>query len=281
MLAAVALSLGGAGGLLLHDSPSSRAPGPAVAFPSAVLAAASPLPVPIAPRVERALALAGRADAPHALRVEAAVGVLEARVERMSRPDALRRAMQAYYGYRAAHPEKVRKPYLYFVDYGLDAHTPRGWVFDMDRLEVVDGPFTVAHGRGSAGDGVPVRFSNRKGSNATSLGLYVAQETYAFRGTSGGQGYRSVGLRLAGVSGLFNSAARARGVVVHGAPYVTPDRAGRSEGCPAMEQDRAQRLIPLISNGGLVFLYSPLDPEWLRADPWAQGTTLDGLAIRG
>jgi hypothetical protein len=44
--------------------------------------------------------------------------------------------------------------------------------------------------------------------------------------------------------------------------------AGRSEGCPALEERRAQRLLPLIANGSLVFLYSPNDPVWLEQDPW-------------
>jgi hypothetical protein len=165
----------------------------------------------------------------------------------------------------------VKKPYLYFVDYGLDSRTPRGYVFDMKTLKVADGPFTVAHGRGSAapGSGVPTRFSNRQGSNATSLGLYLAQETYAFRGKSGGKAYTSPALRLKGVSGKYNSAARARGVVVHGAPYVTAALAGRSEGCPAVEQARARKLIPQIANGGMVFLFSPLDRTWMVEDRWA------------
>jgi len=74
---------------------------------------------------------------------------------------------------------------------------------------------------------------------------------------------------MKGVSGRFNSTARERGVVVHGAPYVTPSGAGRSEGCPAMEQSRARRLIPMIANGGLVFLFSPNDGNWLANDPWS------------
>jgi hypothetical protein len=56
-------------------------------------------------------------------------------------------------------------------------------------------------------------------------------------------------------------------VVAHGAPYVTPDKAGRSEGCPAMEQARAKRLLPMLANGALVFLFAP-DAEWMRSDPW-------------
>jgi hypothetical protein len=203
-------------------------------------------------------------------RVQLALGALQPSIRRQSDPDGLRVAFQAYYNYQAAHPSRVRKPYLYYVDYGLDARTPRGWVFDMRALKVVEGPFMVAHGRGSAptANGIPTRFSNRQGSNATSLGLYLAQETYGFRGTSSGRAYTSVGLRLAGVSGGYNSAARARGVVVHGAPYVTAALAGRSEGCPAMEQARARRLLPRIANGGMVFHFSPRDAEWRRRDPW-------------
>jgi hypothetical protein len=140
----------------------------------------------------------------------------------------------------------------------------------MERLELVEGPFHVAHGSGSspARDGVPARFSNVPESRASSLGLYVAKETYAFHGSVGGRPYRSIGLRLSGESGRFNDAAEARRIVVHGAPYVTPTRAGRSEGCPAMEPARAERLLPLLANGGVVFVYSPNDAEWLEQEPW-------------
>jgi hypothetical protein len=200
--------------------------------------------------------------------VQRAITRLGSRV-RTSDRDALRMAFRAYYAYRAAHPEQVKKPYLYFVDYGLDAKTPRGYLFDMRNLRIVDGPFTVAHGRGSnARNGVPRRFSSRHGSEATSLGLFVAQETYGFRGSSNGRAYRSMGLRLRGVSGRFNATARSRGVVVHGAPYVTRRVAGRSEGCPAVEPARARTLIPRIRNGGMVFLYSPHDRAWKSGDPW-------------
>lgn len=199
-----------------------------------------------------------------------AVAALAGLVEPLSHAEALGVAADAYFAYREAHPDDVRKPFLYFVDLGLDNRTPRGWVFDMDRLTVVEGPFTVAHGRGSATvrDGIPTRFSNVSGSKASSVGLYLAEETYTFRGSAGGRSYRSVGLRLRGESGAFNSAAIDRGIVVHGAPYVTPTSAGRSEGCPAMELDRAERLLPTLANGGVVFLYSPLAEDWLSEGPW-------------
>jgi hypothetical protein len=221
-------------------------------------------------RASRAVLGAARGESgSQAVRVQRALARLAHRVDTSDR-DALRMAFRAYYNYRAAHPEKVRKPYLYFVDYGLDAETPRGYVFDMRELRIVEGPFLVAHGRGSrARDGVPRRFSNRHGSEATSLGLFLAQETYSFSGRTGGRRYTSTGLRLRGLSGRFNALAWERGVVVHGAPYVSGGRAGRSEGCPAVSPARARTLIPRIRNGGLVFLYSPHDRTWKSEDPWA------------
>jgi hypothetical protein len=190
-------------------------------------------------------------------------------VRPLSRPIALESAFKSYFAYRAAHPEKVQKPYLYFVDYGLPSTEKRGYVFDMSTLTVVDGPFMVAHGRGSSTSqyGVPTFFSNASNSYATSLGLYVAQSTYDFHGHMGRSGYSSVGLRLEGVSSGFNDNALARRVVAHGAPYVTSTKAGRSLGCPAMEPERAQRLLPKLADGGMVFLFAP-DNDWLSKDQW-------------
>jgi hypothetical protein len=200
---------------------------------------------------------------------KAALDAFAGVVRPLSHPRALEDAFRSYFAYKTSHPDGVRKPYLYFVDYGLPSTTPRGYVFDMNSLRVVDGPFTVAHGRGSSPSryGVPTRFSNATGSAATSLGLYVAQALYDFRGHSGGQTYSSIGLRLMGVSTGFNDNALARGVVAHGAPYVTRSQAGRSEGCPAMEPARAQRLLPKLADGGMVFLFAP-DQTWMSRDPW-------------
>jgi hypothetical protein len=199
----------------------------------------------------------------------AALEAFASAVRPLSRPQALGDAFRSYFAYKTAHPDEVRKPYLYFVDYGLPSTTPRGYLFDMDLLKVVDGPFTVAHGRGSStkDSGVPTRFSNAFGSNATSLGLYVAKAVYDFHGKSAGHPYQSVGLRLEGVSEGFNDNALARRVVAHGAPYVTPVKAGRSEGCPAMEPSRAERLLPKLAGGGMVFLFAP-DANWMARDPW-------------
>jgi hypothetical protein len=234
--------------------------------PGPVLTAATEIvtgkPATAAP--DSAVALAGSAVA-----AEVAVNALASLVRPLSHPNALQDAFKSYFAYKAEHPEDVKKPYLYFVDYGLASTEPRGYVFDMESLKIVDGPFTVAHGRGSSTTqyGVPTRFSNASNSHATSLGLYVAEATYGFSGHAAGRAYSALGMRLKGVSEGFNDNAFARRVVAHGAPYVTSSKAGRSEGCPAMEPDRAQRLLPKLANGGLVFLFAP-DESWMSKDPW-------------
>jgi hypothetical protein len=204
-----------------------------------------------------------------ALLTQNAVSALSGLVRPLSHPKALDDAFGAYYAYKAAHPDDVKKPYLYFVDYGLASTEPRGYVFDMDSLKVVDGPFTVAHGRGSSTSqyGVPTRFSNASSSYMTSLGLYLTKDTYNFHGHASGHGYSSIGLVLDGVSTGFNDNAESRRVVAHGAPYVTPTRAGRSEGCPAMEPQRAQKLLPKLADGAMVFLFAP-NEKWMDNDPW-------------
>jgi hypothetical protein len=219
-----------------------------------------------------AVPVAARDTSPADVRAELvkdALTELSVHVKKQSDKSALRSAVTAYYAFKAAHPEDVKKPYLYYIDYGLSGRTPRGYVFNMETLKLVEGPFTVAHGRGSGGKNtIPTSFSNRPGSAATSLGLYVTQETYGFSGKSGGVRYSSIGLRMSGESGRYNSNARRRGVVVHGAPYVTASGSGRSEGCPAMEQSRARRLLPMLAHGSVVFQFSPNDENWVANDPW-------------
>jgi len=207
-------------------------------------------------------------------KIATALGAFENAVRPLSDSRALSDAFNSYFAYKSVHPDQVRKPLLYFVDYGLPSTTARGYVFDMDLLKIVDGPFMVAHGRGSSANqyGVPTHFSNASGSNATALGLYLAQATYAFHGKTGGKSYGSIGLKLQGVSAGYNDNALARGVVAHGAPYVTATKAGRSEGCPAMEPSRAQKLLPILSNGAMVFLFAP-NEQWMQSDQWVTASS--------
>src|SRR3954469_6647211 len=115
-----------------------------------------------------------------AMMTTSAVSAFTSAVANLSHPRALEDAFRSYYAYKSSHPDDVKKPFLYFVDYGLSSTTPRGYVFDMVAMRIVEAPFMVAAGRGSSADsrGVPTKFSNRSGSAATSLGLYLTSSTY-------------------------------------------------------------------------------------------------------
>jgi len=38
-----------------------------------------------------------------------------------------------------------------------------------------------------------------------------------------------------------------------------------------MEQSRAQRVLPELAGGGMVFLFAP-DQQWMNSDPWVSAT---------
>jgi len=84
------------------------------------------------------------ATEPMGASVKAALAAFSGLVPKLSHPRALEEAFRSYFAYKAAHPDEVRKPFFYFVDYGLPSNAKRGYVFDMSSLKVVDGPFAVA-----------------------------------------------------------------------------------------------------------------------------------------
>ncbi|HVK62779.1 MAG TPA: murein L,D-transpeptidase catalytic domain family protein [Bdellovibrionales bacterium] len=135
---------------------------------------------------------------------------------------------------------------LTVIDYSKSSKTKRFFMIDM-ATGVVWSSY-VAHGKGSDSnhDGYAEKFSNVSGSNATSLGAYLAAETY-----SGSNGYS---LRLDGLS-TTNSKARARAIVIHGASYVVdePRIQGRSWGCPALPMKYRTKVIDTIKKGSLIY----------------------------
>lgn len=146
--------------------------------------------------------------------------------------------------------EAVRDDEMVVIDYSLPSGEPRFYLVDL-KAGTADA-YLVSHGRGSDPDhdGIADTFSNVPGSKMSSLGTFVTAETY--------YGKHGLSLRLDGLENR-NSAARERAIVIHGADYVTPARAkmGRSWGCPALERKVAERLIPKIANGVLVYTRGP------------------------
>jgi len=117
-------------------------------------------------------------------------------------------------------------PTLTLIDYSLPSTTPRLWVFDMRTGKILFKEL-VAHGR-NTGDNMAVRFSDAMESRESSIGLFRTADTYV--------GHNGYSLRLDGIEPGFNSHARERAIVMHGAPYVNADiaktngRLGRSWG---------------------------------------------------
>lgn len=164
-------------------------------------------------------------------------------------------------GYRRALRQGVGNPSLLTViDYSLPSREPRLWILDL-RAGTVLARELVAHGRGSGLDDART-FSNVPGSLQSSLGTFITGATY--------RGKHGLSLRLNGIDAGLNDRAMERAIVMHGAWYVSESlvrqqgRLGRSEGCPALEEDVAPRVIELIKDGTVLFSYFP-SPELEQA----------------
>ena len=148
--------------------------------------------------------------------------------------------------YRDAYRPNSDPRYWAVVNFDLHSAKPRLFLFDC-----VVGALTkhlCAHGKGSdpGHDGMADIFSNKDGSNCTSLGIYYCDVTYI-----GGHGKS---LYLDGLE-ANNSNARRRHIVMHGAEYVAPTQGspiGRSLGCPAIEMSDVEKIIPALMGGSLL-----------------------------
>ncbi|HAG91582.1 MAG TPA: hypothetical protein DCL41_06905 [Bdellovibrionales bacterium] len=146
--------------------------------------------------------------------------------------------------YNANWESFANRQYVVIIDLGKKSDVKRFVLFDLRT-----GNFTrylTSHGKGSDpnNDGYLDSFSNVSGSKQSSIGYYKTLGTYY-----GSNGYS---LRLDGLSET-NSNALCRAIVVHGASYVNEAAgyAGRSWGCPALDQGVSASVINKIKGGAL------------------------------
>lgn len=146
----------------------------------------------------------------------------------------------------------IEKEILTIVDFTLSSTKKRLWVLDMKNNEVLFHTL-VAHGKNTGGE-FATKFSNTVNSLQSSLGFFVTGETYF-----GGNGYS---LFIDGMEKRFNSKARERYVVVHGAEYANPEfiarrgRLGRSYGCPALPTALTKEIIDVIKDKSVLYIHS-------------------------
>lgn len=148
---------------------------------------------------------------------------------------------------------KIKNELLTIVDFSLPSSEKRMWILDMKNQKVLFNT-VVAHGKNTGLD-MATDFSNTENSFQSSLGFYVTAETY--------YGKNGLSLFIDGQEKGFNSNARQRYVVVHGADYANPEfvekngRLGRSLGCPAVPTALAKEIINTIKGNSALFIYHP------------------------
>ena len=162
---------------------------------------------------------------------------------------------------------------LTVIDYSKPSNEKRLWVFDLRSHDLLYEEL-VAHGQGS-GDNMANVFSNEPETHASSLGLFLTEDTYV-----GKNGYS---LRLKGLDEGFNHRAGERAIVMHGAPYVSDDfvkkngRLGRSWGCPALREGVAREVIDRVRGNGIVFSYYP-NQDWLDSSRYLNDCAISPAA---
>jgi len=163
----------------------------------------------------------------------------------------------AYLGYNNLMRKNLLRndSLLTIVDFSKPSSEKRLFTFDLKNNKVIYKEY-VSHGVNS-GSLFAESFSNKPGSQKSSLGFYITNETYF-----GSNGYS---LKLDGLEKDINDNARIRGIVIHGANYVDSifilqnnNRLGRSFGCPALPMQSYKQIIETIKDKSCFFIYAPV-----------------------
>jgi hypothetical protein len=163
---------------------------------------------------------------------------------------------QAMDGYNSI--ELTNKKLLSIIDYSKPSTKKRFFIIDMENHKLLYNTL-VAHGKRS-GYVNATTFSNRRGSNKSSLGFFKTGNSYF--------GKRGYSLQLEGLEKGINDNARSRGIVIHGANYVNEKFVngngviGRSWGCPSVSKKISKEIIDLLKGGSLLYIYA--DDEFYK-----------------
>jgi len=163
---------------------------------------------------------------------------------------AFRQGLHGFYELQA-QGKLENENYLTIVDFTQHSSKKRLYVIDTERFEIVYKSL-CSHGKNTGGEKAE-HFSNKVGSLQSSLGFFIANETYS--------GKFDLAMRLDGLE-YCNYNARDRGIVVHGAKYATSEFMvknnnvlGRSFGCPALPINEAEEIISTIQDGSCFYIY--------------------------
>jgi len=164
--------------------------------------------------------------------------------------NVFKKALTGFVNLKATYKLPQNCSVLTIVDYTKSSCEKRMWIIDVVNKALVLHTW-VAHGERSGMD-IPKRFSDRMDSKESSLGFYVTDDVY--------YGHNGRSLKLDGMDAGFNTNARARAIVIHGADYVSPyvielqGHLGRSFGCPAVSTAVVDQVIDTIQGKTALFI---------------------------
>ncbi|WP_299290350.1 murein L,D-transpeptidase catalytic domain family protein [uncultured Mucilaginibacter sp.] len=164
--------------------------------------------------------------------------------------DVFAKAVTGFYNLKNTTNLNDHNSIITIVDFTKSSCAKRMWIIDLQSGSLLLNTW-VAHGQGS-GDDMPNQFSNIDSSHQSSLGFYLTGEIYT--------GKHGRSLRLDGLDANFNTNARQRDIVIHGADYVSEQtiknlgRLGRSFGCPAVAPELTQTIINLIKDKTVLYI---------------------------
>jgi hypothetical protein len=158
----------------------------------------------------------------------------------------------AYNGYSYLKKEKLidNTRFLTIVDFSKPITEQRFFVIDLENREVIFKEL-VAHAAKS-GEIYAKSFSNEVESEKNSIGFYATGRAYWSK-----TGYS---LKLLGLENGFNDNAFARGIALHGAKKIHPQK---SKGCLVVLEDVVNQVVGVVENGACLFVYYP-DENYLK-----------------
>ena len=151
---------------------------------------------------------------------------------------------------------------LSIADMSQSSNCKRLYIIDLEKMEVLFNTY-VSHGMRS-GEEFASKFGNKPESHRSSLGFFSTGECY--------KGAHGLSLRLRGLEKGINHNAEQRGIVIHGADYVSESfirqngRLGRSQGCPAVPANECEPIVNLIQQGSCFFIFYP-DRNYFQKSP--------------
>lgn len=144
-----------------------------------------------------------------------------------------------------AHRHNMNEHYALFVDYSIPSGIPRLFVWDFHKKKIIASTY-VMHGSGGGSTARRPRFSNRPGSECSSLGRFLVTKDRGNR--------LKCSFRLRGMDS-DNQSAYTRGLMIHSSTWVDkwcwtkyiPLHRASCQGCITVSSRGMNYLWPLIN----------------------------------